>query len=138
MGEAASAVSAEQLIRRAVEEFTRAYNAGDLENLADIFAEDLIDMSAGEPTRTGEEARKDFVARVAATHAKFRPRLEIQIDELQVTGEWAHQRGSLRVTLIPREGGDTSFIRQRYLEIWRREPSGKWKIAIEMDNTEED
>ena len=138
MSEVASAVSAEQSIRRAVEEFTRAYNAGDLQNLANIFAEDLIDMSAGEPTRTGEEARKDFVARVAATHAKFRPRLEIHIEELRVAGEWAYQRGNLRVTLIPKEGGDTSFIRQRYLEIWKRQPSGKWKIAIEMDNTEED
>ena len=138
MSEAASAVSAEQSIRRAVEEFTRAYNAGDLQNLAEIFAEDLIDMSAGEPTRTGEEARKDFVARVAATHAKFRPHLEIHIEELRVAGEWAYQRGSLRVTLIPKEGGDTSFIHQRYLEIWKREPGGKWKIAIEMDNTEED
>jgi uncharacterized protein (TIGR02246 family) len=138
MSEAASAVSAEQSIRLAVEEFTRAYNAGDLENMADIFAEDLIDMSAGEPTRTGEEARKDFVSRVAATHAKFRPRLEIHIDELRIAGQWAYQRGSLLVTLIPKEGGDTSFIRQRYLEIWKREPSGRWKIAIEMDNTEED
>lgn len=138
MSEAASAVSAEQSIRRAVEEFTRAYNAGDLQNLAEIFAEDLIDMSAGEPTRTGEEARKDFVARVAATHAKFRPRLEIHIEELRIAGEWAYQRGSLLVTLIPKEGGDTSFISQRYLEIWKRESGGKWKIAIEMDNTEED
>lgn len=138
MSEAASAVSAEQSIRRAVEEFTRAYNGGDLQNLTEIFAEDLIDVSAGEPTRTGEEARKDFEARVAATHAKFRPRLEIHIDELRVAGEWAYQRGSLLVTLIPKEGGDTSFIRQRYLEIWKRETSGKWKIAIEMDNTAED
>jgi uncharacterized protein (TIGR02246 family) len=138
MSETASAISAEKIIRLAVEEFTRAYNTGDLEHLADIFAEDLVDMSAGEPVRTGEDARKDFVSRVATTHAKFRPRLEIHIDELRVTGEWAYQRGRLLVTLIPKEGGDTSFIHQRYLEIWKREASGKWKIAIEMDNSEED
>jgi ketosteroid isomerase-like protein len=137
MSDGASWREAEQAIRRAVEEFTTAYNSRNLEDLPAIFADDLIDMSAGGPTRTGEEARKHFVSRVATTHEDFTPHLVIQIDEIQVAGDWAYQRGSLVVTLEPRAGGETSYIRQRYLEIWRKDVLGNWKIAIEMDNSED-
>jgi uncharacterized protein (TIGR02246 family) len=132
-----SSSEAESEIRKAVEEFTRAYNAGEFAKLTDIFVEDLVDMSAGGPTRHGPQARKHFVARVQETHAKFLPHLEIQIDEIQVAEDWAYQRGSLIVELTPQGGGQKSFIKQRYLEIWRRQPDGQWKIAIEMDNSED-
>jgi len=123
MSDICSSVTAEQTIR--------------LGRLPEIFADDLIDMSAGGPTLTGAEARRHFVERVARTHERFHPHLLIHIDQIQVAGNWVYQHGSLVVTLVPKGGGETSFIRQRYLEIWRREPSGQWKITIEMDNAEE-
>jgi uncharacterized protein (TIGR02246 family) len=124
-------------IRRAVEEFVTAFNAGDMSRILGIFTDDLIDMSAGEPTRTGQAAREHFLSRVTETHAKYSPHLVITIDEIQVVSNWAYDRGSLTVKLVPRGGGETSFVRQRYLEIWRRGSDGKWRIAIEMDNTVE-
>jgi uncharacterized protein (TIGR02246 family) len=129
--------SAESAIRQAIEEFTHAYNAGDFARLTNIFAEDLIDMSMGGPTRRGQDARMHFLSRVRETHANFRPHLEIQINEIQVAGDWAYEHGSLVVALTPRTGGDKSFIRQRYLVIWRRQANGEWKIAVEMDNSAE-
>lgn len=133
----ANSIAAETAIRRAVEDFTRAYNAGDFAKLTNIFADDLIDMSMGGPTLRGEEARTHFVSRVRDTHANFRPHLEIQIDEIQVAGNWAYEYGSLQVTLTPRVSGKKSFIRQRYLVIWRQQPDRQWKIAVEMDNSAE-
>ena len=124
-------------IRQAVEEFVVAYNAGNLDGMTNIFADDLVDMSAGDPTRTGEAAKRQFLSRVSKTHSNFNPTLTIHIDELRVAGEWAFQRGSLSVSLVPKGGGPISFIKQRYLEIWRRNLQGKWKIAIEMDNSNE-
>jgi uncharacterized protein (TIGR02246 family) len=124
-------------IRRAVEEFVTAFNAGDMSRILGIFTDDLIDMSAGGPTRTGQAAREHFLSRVTETHAKYSPHLVITIDEIQVVSNWAYDRGSLTVTLVPRGGGETSFVRQRYLEIWRRGSDAKWRIAIEMDNTVE-
>jgi uncharacterized protein (TIGR02246 family) len=124
-------------IRRAVEEFVTAFNAGDMSRILGIFTDDLIDMSAGGPTRTGQAAREHFLSRVTETHAKYSPHLVITIDEIQVVSNWAYDRGSLTVKLVPRGGGETSFVRQRYLEIWRRGSDAKWRIAIEMDNTVE-
>ena len=127
----------EAQIRRTVQEFVEAYNSREVARLPDIFADDFIDMSAGVPTRTGKEAKEHFVSRVEGTHAKFTPHLTVNIEELRVAADWAYQRGSLVVTLVPRNGGETSFIRQRYLEIWRRDADGRWRIAIAMDNSAE-
>ena len=133
----ADSIAAEAAIRHAVDEFTSAYNAGDFARLTDIFADDLIDMSMGSRTRRGNDARTHFVSRVRETHANFRPHLEIHIDEIQVAGDWAFEYGNLQVTLTPRVSGEKSFVRQRYLVIWRHQTNGQWKIAIEMDNSAE-
>jgi uncharacterized protein (TIGR02246 family) len=127
----------EEEIRRVVEEFVTAFNSGDMPRILDIFTDDLIDMSAGEPTRTGQAARDHFLSRVAETHAKYNPHLVITIDEIEVVSNWAYDRGTLEVTLVPRAGGEASSVRQRYLEIWRRGRDAKWRIAIEMDNSAE-
>lgn len=124
----------EATIRLLADEFVEAYDAGDMNRMREIFADDVVDMSAGGPTYTGEAAKTHFLARVAATHAQFKPSLVIHIDEIRVAGDWAFQRGSLVVTLVPKQGGELSYIRQRYLEILRRDSKGRWKIAVEMDN----
>jgi len=126
----------EAQIRKAVENFVKAYNAGEFARLTDIFVDDLVDMSMGGPTLQGKAARDHFVSRVEGTHAKFKPHLVVNIDELRVTGDWAFQRGTLVVDLVARDGGAPSAIRQRYLEIWRRDANGAWKICVEMDNSE--
>src|SRR5262249_25541807 len=133
----AALTSAETSIRRAIDDFTQAYNAGEFDRLSNIFAEDLVDMSAGGTARRGPGGQRDFVLRVGETHAKAKPHLEITVDEIQVAGEWAYERGSLEVTLTPIGGGEKSYIRQRFLDIWRRQRDGRWKIAVEMDNSAE-
>jgi len=90
MSDICSSVTAEQTIR--------------LGRLPEIFADDLIDMSAGGPTLTGAEARRHFVERVARTHERFHPHLLIHIDQIQVAGNWVYQHGSLVVTLVPKGG----------------------------------
>ena len=43
----------EATIRKLGDEFVEAYNAGDLKRIRGIFADDVVDMSAGGPTHTG-------------------------------------------------------------------------------------
>ena len=108
----------EATIRKLGDEFIEAYNTGDLKRIRNIFADDVVDMSAGGPTYTGDAAKEHFLARVAATHASFNPSLVIHIDEIRVAGDWVFQRGRLVVTLVPKHRGEVSYIRQRYLEIY--------------------
>ena len=50
MSDLGGSMTAEQTIRSAVAAFVQNYNAGNIERLTEIFADDLIDMSAGGPT----------------------------------------------------------------------------------------
>ncbi len=124
-------------IRTAIDNFIKDYNAGNLDRIQDIFHDDLVDMSAGTGTRTGAAARQHFLSRVTETHAKFKPTLVVTIEEIRVAGDWAYDRGHLVVTLAPKQGGETSYIRQRFLEIWRRDPRGNWKVSRIMDNSDQ-
>jgi ketosteroid isomerase-like protein len=127
----------EEKIRRAVDEFIEAYRAGDLDRAGAIFTDDLVDMSAGGPTRKGEAAREHFLSRVAKVHEKFKPSLAINIAEIFVIGDMAYQRGDFLVTRESKTGGALSYLRQRYLEVWRRDANANWKICIFMDNSAE-
>lgn len=127
----------EAVIRKVVADFIEAYNAGDWNRAKNVLADDVVDMSGGSRTRAGKEAIKFFRSRVESAHAKFKPHLEVQVDEIQVAGDWAFDRGTLSLTLVPREGGEATHIRQRFVEIWKRQADGQWKVCRLMDNHEE-
>jgi ketosteroid isomerase-like protein len=133
MEKLSSASDDETEIRAAIGRFVAAYNRNDRVGIRTFFASDFVDMSAGEPTRRGEDAVKFMLERVAFAHSNSTPKLEINVHEIHVYGDWAHQRGDLQVTLTPKNGGESSYIRQRFLEIWRRGPTG-WKSVVGMDN----
>jgi ketosteroid isomerase-like protein len=120
-------------IRAAIERFITAYNDNDQAGIRSLFASEFVDMSAGEPIRQGEEAVDFMLGRVSLAHSKSTPKLQINVHEIHVYGDWAYQRGDLQVTLTPRDGGACSYIRQRFLEIWHR-GSGGWKSVVGMDN----
>ena len=123
----------ESEIRAALEKFIVAYENNDQLNMRSLLASDFVDMSAGEPTRQGEAAIKMLLARASQAHAKGVPRLQINVDKVEISGDLAYQRGDLIVTVSPHDGGETSYIRQRFLEVWRRCPEG-WRSIVGMDN----
>jgi ketosteroid isomerase-like protein len=124
----------ESAIRAVVADFIEAYNQGDWDRMQHVLADDVVDMSGGSVTRVGQAARAFFRSRVEAAHARNRPTLSVTIDELQVCGDWAFDRGSLVVELKPRDGGEVTHIRQRFLEIWKRNAGGRWQVCRIMDN----
>ena len=120
-------------IKAALKKFIASYESNDRGGILSLFSPDFVDMSAGEPTRQGTAAKEWLLRKVAQVHAEFIPRLKINVHKVEVSGDLAYQRGDLVVTLVPRTGGDTFYIRQRFLEVWRRGPNG-WKSVAGMDN----
>ena len=51
-----------------------------------------------------------------------------------IAGDLAYDYGWHELTLTPRNGGDPRFIRKRYLELWRKQPSRKCRIVRYIDN----
>jgi uncharacterized protein (TIGR02246 family) len=123
-------MSDEKAIEGAIAEFVRAYNSGNLEGVLAYYSEDLIKVRQGGPAETKAETAK----RIAGVFENFRSRVDVSTDEIRVAGELAYTRGTFRVTLTPKAGGETQVIERRYLEIWRKE-NGRWLVARTMDNT---
>ena len=121
-------------IRRLTNDFIAAYNAGDVRRLMTVYADDFVDMSKGEATATGAAFRRDTAERMADTFAKFIPHLEVVMEEMATYGGWGFTRGHLKVTLTPRRGDAPTIVERRFLEIWRRQKDGSWKVARSMDN----
>jgi ketosteroid isomerase-like protein len=125
----------EALIRSAIEDFIAAYNAGDVGRLMRVFADDWIDMSEGAPTLAGREAHEKTAARLRETFRKFRGELTVHTEEVCVAGDMAFDHGTLHVQLTPRDAGVPKEISLRFLEIWRKQSDGAWKVSRAMDNS---
>ena len=116
-------------IKRAIEEFIKAYNSGDIDAVLACYGDDLVKLRQGAPAETMPEVAR----RVAEVFNKSHSRVDVSNDEILVAGELAFTRGSFRVTLTPKAGGETQTIDRRYLEVWRKE-NGRWLVVRTMDN----
>ena len=118
----------EDEIKRAIDEFVKAYNSGDIQAMLACYGDDLVKPRQGGPPETKPEVAQ----RVAEVFTQYHSRVDVNIDEV-AAGEFAFTRGSFRVTLAPKVGGETQTIDRRYLEIWRREHN-RWLVVRTMDN----
>jgi ketosteroid isomerase-like protein len=116
-------------IAKQIEEFIRAYEAGDLAGVMDYYSPDMIKLRQNAPP----ESRAQTQERVAGVFRDFSGRLSVVNDEIVASGDLAYTRGTLKLTLTPRAGGPPLVVERRFLEIWRRS-SGRWLVARAMDN----
>jgi ketosteroid isomerase-like protein len=100
-------------IQQTIDCFVRAYNAGDLAGLMNVYADDFVDMSDGQSTLQGAVARGDNALRLRDTFAKFNGHLTVHIEQIETAGDWAFDRGVLRVELHPKAGGPPVLVERR-------------------------
>lgn len=124
-------MSDQQEIEATISGFINAYNAGNIDRVLAYYGDDLIKVRHGAPPETKLETAR----RLAEVFAQFRCRVDVVTDEVRASGEMAFTRGSFRLTLTPKAGGETQIIKRRYLEIWRKE-GGRWLVVRAMDNAE--
>lgn len=125
-----------QAIRLAKTEFREAYNTGDVNRLLAVFADSYSDMSEGNPSFYGGEAKAVLQQRLRKLFARYRAHLAVTIISIRVQGSWAFDWGWHKLTLTPRAGRRSITKRTRYLEIWQKQDDGNWKIAIFLDNAD--
>jgi ketosteroid isomerase-like protein len=116
-------------------EFREAYNRGDVSQLLSVFEnEGFTDMSEDHPNLYGLGAREELRERSTELFREYSVKLAVIINEIVVLGNTAYDFGWHEFTLEPKNGGETVRTRQRYLEVWKRNSSGEWKISIFMNN----
>ena len=121
-------------INAAKSEFREAYNAGNVDRLLAVFADEFTDMSAGVPSFFGADAKSVFRSRMTRLIVHYQATLVVTIIAIRVLGNTAFDFGWHALTLTPKGGGKPITNRLRYFETWQRNSSGEWKIDFYIDN----
>lgn len=117
-------------------EIREAYNTADVERLVAVLDSDLIDYSDGRLSGYGEGAKTALRAYLQDLFAKYEARLVPIIIEIKVTGDVAVDYGWHELTLTPKSGGEPIHTRTRYVDVWKKDKFGNWKLAMFIDNAD--
>jgi len=113
----------ERAIRDLVSTWMAASQAGDIDTVLGLMADDAVFMVSGQ-----EPFGKEKFAAAARGAQNVRMEGTSDIRELTVLGDWAYVRNYLTVTVTP--PGGTPVRRAGYtLTILRKTPAGQWLLA---------
>ena len=120
--------SDEQAIRELHSTWIDAVNAGDLDRLLSLMADDCLFLNPGRAAL----GRDEFSAIFLAAHKQARIRCISELEEVVVVGEVAYTRSrdSLSVTpLAGPEAGEAKHLAGDRITIYRKQPDGRWLLA---------
>ena len=119
-------------IDRLREVHVSAVNAGDADGWAGCFADDGIQLPPNFSANAGKAAIQGWSKGFLNL---FSCQFKLSVDEVQVAGDWAFERGSYDITLTPRTGGGHMEDKGKYITIYQKQPDGGWKMARDIWNS---
>lgn len=125
------------LINTAKTDFREAYNHGDVERLLSVFDEEgFTDMSEGGPSLYDQAAREGLRERSTELFAQYDVKLTVIVIKIVIVGSLAYDYGWHEFTLRRKGAGETVRKRHRYFEVWKKNPSGQWRISSFINNSD--
>lgn len=121
-------------INTAKTEFRDCFNFSDASRLLAIADPNLVNFSDGQPCEFGMSGLDALKTRLENLFERFTTKLVVIVIEIRLQGDVAYDYGWHDLTLTPKDGGQPTRRRDRYVDIWRRNEEGKWKLWMYMDN----
>jgi ketosteroid isomerase-like protein len=121
-------------INVAKSEYRDCFNLSDVSRLLAIADPDLVNFSDGQPCEFGMSGLDALKTRLENLFERFTAKLVVIVIEIRLQGDVAHDYGWHDLTLTPKDGGQPTCRRDRYVDIWRKNKEGKWKLWMYMDN----
>ena len=115
----------EREIREVHSTWIDAVNAGDLDRLLNLMADDVVFLGPGR----APIGRDGFSAVFSAAHQQARIRCGSELEEVVVVGEVAYTRSRDSLTVSPRAGGEESRLAGDRITVYRKQPDGRWVLA---------
>jgi uncharacterized protein (TIGR02246 family) len=126
---------------RAIEELHKrdvaANKAYDVEALAALWTDDVVNMPPASPPVVGKKANRELLE-AAAPQAKL---LDIdytqQWQEIQILGDYAYEWGIFRSAVKPKTAGEGEPLKAefRVMRILKRQPDNSWKVYRSIWNS---
>jgi ketosteroid isomerase-like protein len=121
-------------ITAAKTEFRECFNLGDTSRMLAIVDPDLVTFSDGQPSEFGETGLDALKTRLANLFERFAAKMAVIVIETRLQKEVAYDYGWHELTLTPKDGGQMIHRRNRYVDVWRKNREGKWKLWMYIDN----
>jgi ketosteroid isomerase-like protein len=121
-------------INVAKSEFRDSFNFSDASRLLAIADPDLVNFSDGQPCEFGGSGLEALKTRMEELFGKFSAKLEVIVIEIRLQGDVAYDYGWHNWKLTPKASAQPIHRRDRYVDIWRRNKKGEWKLWMYMDN----
>jgi ketosteroid isomerase-like protein len=115
-------------------EYREGFNTGNVDGVLSVFAPEFTDNSDGRPSRYGKDAPLKLRRYLEQLFADYDANLIVIVAAIVISGNLAYDYGWHELTLTPRNGGERRLIRKRYLELWKKQQSGDWRIIRYIDN----
>ena len=113
------------------DEYVAAFNAADANRVASIYAIDATVMPPGEPSLNGRAAIREWFK---AGFDQFTMKASLSSQEFVLMGtEWAFDRGTYKLTLTPKTGGNSVQQEYKYVTLLHKESDG-WKAKRDIYN----
>lgn len=118
------------LLRQADEWYTATANAGDVDGLTALYAEDATRYSPSGESTTGIDAMRAFAEGVASTPG-FNITAQRLVLEVGEGGDMGYTLNLLELSVTGPDG-DPVIQQLRDFHLWRKEADGAWRIVEDI------
>lgn len=123
-------------INLAKTEFREAYNTGDPEALIERLDADAVYFADNRRMAIGSGVADAIRKQVDELWQQYEVHLVPIIIEIRIEGGIACEYGWHEWQFIPKGGGPPIARKDRYVDLWRKNKNGEWKLWTYMDNVD--
>ncbi len=117
-----------------VEEFTRyweaVFNRGDYRAMAGYYAEDAMLIATQLETVAGRPAIERFWQNACKGAKAVQMKRTVRVKDAGSDGDLGYVRGTVVLVV----GGEQVPATVRYVTLWKRQPDGAWRIAVDISS----
>ena len=120
-------------VARATAALLSAVNASDLAGVLDVWSDDGVLMPPHHPAAHGRLEIERYFNRL---FRESRFEFSFTSSRIHVSGDIAFERVEYAASAWPKQGGPELRDVGKVLHVYRREPNGSWKLAVDIWNSD--
>jgi ketosteroid isomerase-like protein len=111
----------------------KAFLSGDVDVMLQFYTDDIISMPDGFPMVRGKADLRRMTKAIFSSGLKFKS-LESTTTDVQCGGDYVYEVGTYRQAVVMPGESEATQSEGKYVTIWKKQPDGQLKIAVEIYN----
>ena len=123
-----------EVIRNSDIEWSNSAQSKDVDTWVAHYSSDAVVLAPNQPAASGDEAIRKTIGGLLGLpglSTKWRP-LRVEVSR---SGDMGYVRGTYELSFDNPNGGRIED-HGKYVEVWKKQPDGSWKCAIDMFNSD--